>query len=93
MCFSPYLGVCGRGGGGGGGLGHNLLLQFSSLGSSKILTIQNVLDPIHMLFSLFGCLDVDKGLGHVLMQFSTLGRWLSLVPLPSSSCIAEGNRI
>ena len=50
MCFSPYLGV----GGGGGlprGLGHNLLLQFSSLSSSKMeiseidffdtLTIQN----------------------------------------------------
>ena len=49
MCFSPYLRV------GGGGLprgpGHNLLLQFSSLGSSKMevsetdffdtLTIQN----------------------------------------------------
>ena len=49
MCFSPYLGV-----GGWGlpkGLGHNLLMQFSSLSSSKMeiseteffnpLTIQN----------------------------------------------------
>ena len=49
MCFSPYLG-----GGGGGlprGLGHNLLMQFSGLSSSKMelsetdlfdtLTIQN----------------------------------------------------
>ena len=35
MCFSPYLGV----GGGGGlpkGLGHNLLMSFTSLGSSKM---------------------------------------------------------
>ena len=35
MCFSPYLGV----GGGGGlpsGLGHNLLMQFSRLRSSKM---------------------------------------------------------
>ena len=52
MCLSPYLGV--GGGGGGGlprGLGHNLLMQFSRLGSSKTgisetdfyytLTIQN----------------------------------------------------
>ena len=52
MCFSPYLG--GAGGGGGGTKGsraHNLLMQFSGLGSSKMeisetdffdtLTIQN----------------------------------------------------
>ena len=48
MCFSHYLGV---GGGVPRGLGHNLLMQFSSLGSSKMeisetdffdtLTIQN----------------------------------------------------
>ena len=64
MFFSPYLGV-----GGGGlprGLGHNLLMQFSSLGSSKMeisetdffdtLTIQN--DQIsfvkHVLAPLYG---------------------------------------
>ena len=38
MCFSPYLGA--GGGGGGGrllrGLGHNLLMRFSNLGSSKM---------------------------------------------------------
>ena len=37
MCFSPYLGI--RSGGGGGapkGWVHNLLLQFFTLGSSKI---------------------------------------------------------
>ena len=33
MCFSPYLGV--GGGGGAIGLGHNLLMQFSRLSSSK----------------------------------------------------------
>ena len=46
-----------------------------------ILTIHNgqisyamhVLDPIHVLFTLFGCLDGGKGLGHnLLMPFSTL---------------------
>ena len=54
MCFSPNLGVCVGGGGGGGTKGsraHNLLMQFSGLGSSKMefseidffhtLTIQN----------------------------------------------------
>ena len=37
-CFSPYLGI-GSGGGGGGspkGLVHNLLMQFFTLGSSKM---------------------------------------------------------
>ena len=51
MCFAPYLGVGGGGGGLPRGPGHNLLMQFSSLGSSKMeisktdlfdtLTIQN----------------------------------------------------
>ena len=37
MCFSPYLGVW-RGGGRGtkGSRAHNLLMQFSGLGSSKM---------------------------------------------------------
>ena len=80
------------GGGVPRGLGHNLLMQFSSLCSSKmaisetdlfyILTIHNdqisyikhVLDPGHVLFTLFGCLDGGKGLGHNrLMHFFTLG--------------------
>ena len=80
-----------QGRGGQRGLGHNLLMQFSNLGGSKmeifetvflyILIIQNdqisyvkhVLYPIHVLFTLFGCLDGGKGLGHnLLMQFSTL---------------------
>ena len=69
MWFSHYLGV-----GGGGvpwGLGHNLLMQFSRTGSSKMeifsklifLTIQNdqtsyvkhVLAPLYVVFTLFGC--------------------------------------
>ena len=36
MYFSPYLGVLGGGGGLPRGLRHNLLMQFSSLGSSKM---------------------------------------------------------
>ena len=39
-CFLPYLGIRSGGGGGGGGTPkgwvHNLLMQFFSLGSSKI---------------------------------------------------------
>ena len=40
-CFSPYLGITSGGGGGGGGaaprgLVHNLLMQFFTVGSSKI---------------------------------------------------------
>ena len=35
-CFSPYLGIRSGGGGGGEGLVHNLLMQFFTLGSSKI---------------------------------------------------------
>ena len=75
MCFSPYLGVAG-GGSTKGSRAHNLLMQFSSLGNSKIeisetdffdtLTIQN---------------DQISYVKHV------------LAPLPSSRCLAEGNRI
>ena len=42
MCFSPYLGMRSGGGGGGWGRGspkgwvHGLLMQFFTLGSSKI---------------------------------------------------------
>ena len=84
MCFSPYLGV-----GGGGlprGLGHNLLMQFSSLGSSKMefsktdffdtLTIQN--DQISY---------VKHVLAHLYVFFTLFGCWggaqkrLSLSPV------------
>ena len=40
----------------------------------QISYVRHVLDPIHVLVTLFGCLDGGKGLGHnLLMQFSTLG--------------------
>ena len=35
-CFSPYLGVRSMGGGSTRGLVHNLLMQFFTLGSSKM---------------------------------------------------------
>ena len=91
-----------------GSRAHNLLMQLSGLGSSKMgisetdffhtLTIQNdqmshvkhVLAPPHVFLTLFGCWGggVPRGLGHnLLMKFSPLA------PLPSSRCLAEGNRI
>ena len=36
MCFPPYFGIRSGGGGAPKGLGHNLLMQFFTLGSSKI---------------------------------------------------------
>ena len=43
--------------------------------NDQISHVKRVLDPIYVLFTLFGCLDGGKGLGHNLpMQFSTLGR-------------------
>ena len=36
MCFSPYLGMGCEGGGSPKGLIHNMLMQFFTLGSSKI---------------------------------------------------------
>ena len=41
--------------------------------NDQISYVKHVLDTIHVLFTLFGCLDGGKGLGHnLLMQFSTL---------------------
>ena len=47
MCFSPYLGI-GWGGGGGApkGLVRNLLMQFFTLGSSKIEVSESYLFDI-----------------------------------------------
>ena len=75
--FTPFGCVCvGGGGAPKGSRAHNLLMQFSGLGSSKmeisetdffdIFTIQN---------------DQISYVKHV------------LAPLPSSRCLAEGNRI
>ena len=45
MSFSPYLGIVCRGGGGARkGLVHNLLMQLSTLGSSKM-------EPLETSFS------------------------------------------
>ena len=68
------------------------------------LTIQNdqipyakhVLAPLDVFFNLFGCGrgGLPRRLGHnLLMQFSSLGSSRMAVPLPSSRCLAEGNRI
>ena len=40
MCFSPYLGIGRRGGVSPKGLVHNLLMQFFTLGSSKIEVLE-----------------------------------------------------
>ena len=164
MCFSPYLGVAAAGGGTKGSRAHNLLMQFSGLGSSKMeisetdffdtLTIQNhrrgampggraqnseigpfppaprplyigswtlkAQYPVHVFFTLFGCGGGGtKGsrAHNLLMQFCGLGSSKMeisetdffhtltiqndqisyvkhvLAPLPSSRCLAEGNRI
>ena len=113
----PKNGFQGGGVGGGGGGApkgsrvYNLLMQFSSLSSSKMeisetdffdtLTIQNdqisfvkhVLAPLYVLFTEFGWggRGLPRGLGHnLLMQFYSAKM---AVPLPSSRCLAEGNRI
>ena len=41
MCFSPYSGIRSRGGGSPKGLVHNLLMQFFTLGSSKIEVLES----------------------------------------------------
>ena len=79
MCFSPYLGV-----GGGGGLprgpGHNLLMQSSSLGNSKMGNSYHPQTVNHVFLYVFSPYlgvwggGVPRGLGHnLLMQFSSLG--------------------
>ena len=40
MCFSPYLGLSSRGRGVPKGLVHNVLLQFFTLGTSKIEVLE-----------------------------------------------------
>ena len=75
VCFSPYLGVAPGGGGGGtkGSRAHNLLMQFSGLGSSKMEISES---------DFFDTLTIQND------QISYV-----LAPLPSSRCLAEGNRI
>ena len=41
--------------------------------NDQISYAKHVVDPIHVLFTLCGCFDMGKGLGHnLLMQFSAL---------------------
>ena len=114
LCVFHPISLWGGGGGLPRGLRHNLLMQFPSLGSSKMefsktyffdtLTIQNdqiscikhVLAPLYVFFTLLGCGGggFPRGMGHnLLMQFSRLGSSSMVIPLPSSRCLAEGNRI
>ena len=46
MCFSPYLGITSGGGGSPKGWVHNLLLQFFTLGSSKIRVVETCFNDI-----------------------------------------------
>ena len=66
---------CGAGGGGGtkGSRAHNLLMQFSGLGSSQMEISES---------DFFDTLTIQND------QISYV-----LAPLPSSRCLAEGNRI
>ena len=52
-----------------------LIFFTSTIHNDQISHVKHVLDPIHMFFfTVFGCLDRGKGLGHnLLMQFFTLG--------------------
>ena len=65
--------------------------------NDQISHLKHFLAPLYVFFPLFGCLGVGwlpRDLGHnLLMQFSRLSSSRMVVPLPSSRCLAEGNRI
>ena len=68
--------------------------------NDQISYVKHVLAPLYVFFTLFGCSGgggggwLPRGLGHnLLMQFSCLSSSKMVVPLPSSRCLAEGNRI
>ena len=81
MCFSPYWGFA-RGGGGAKGLGHNLLMQFSSLLAQTWKLISFIFRPSEMIkypckACFRPCLGVfllagGGGSANLLMQFSSL---------------------
>ena len=71
----------------------NLTIQ-----KDQIFYVKHVLAPLYVFFTLFGFWGggggLSRGLGHnLLMQFSRLSSSKKVVPLPSSRCLAEGNRI
>ena len=79
-------------------------MEISETDFFDIMTIQNdqisyvkhVLAPAYVFFTLFGWVGggLLRGLGHnFFMQFSRLSSSRMVVPLPSSRCLAEGNRI
>ena len=80
-------------------------MEISETDFFDIMTIQNhqisyvkhVLAPLYVFLTLFGCGGgggLPRGLGHkLLMLFSRLSSSRMVVPLPSSRCLAEGNRI
>ena len=66
--------------------------------NDQISHVKHVLAPFYAFFTLFGCWGgvgwLPWGLGrNLLMQFSRLSSSRMVVPLPSSRCPAEGNRI
>ena len=70
----------------------------STIQNDQICYVKHVLAPLYVFFTLFGCCWGGgwhpRGLEHnLLMQFSNLGSSRMVVPLPSSRCLAEGNRI
>ena len=66
--------------------------------TDQISYVKHDLAPLYVFCTVFGCVcgggGLPRGLGHnLLMQFSSLGSSGMVVPLPSSRCLAEGNRI
>ena len=62
--------------------------------NDQISHVKHVLAPFYVFFTLFGCWGGGGSQGHnLLMQFSRLSSSRMVVPLPSSRCLAEGNRI
>ena len=66
--------------------------------NDQISHVKHVLAPLYVFFTLFGCCGggwgLPRGLGrNLLMQLSRLSSSRMLVPLSSSRCLAEGNRI
>ena len=64
--------------------------------NNQVSYVKHVLAPLYVFFTLFGAWGgggLPRGLGHnLLLQFSSLSSRM-VVPLPSSRCLAEGNRI
>ena len=69
----------------------------SILQNDQISYVKRVLAPLYVVFTVFGCWGgggVPRGLGHnpAIMQLSSLSSSEMAVSLPSSRCLAKGNR-